>query len=421
MHIILVPGFWLDGASWEWVSPFLEQVGHRTHPLTLSGMESKGADRSGITLRDHVDAVVRVIDSVHPADGKVVLVGHSAGAGIAHAAIDARPDRVARAIYIGGFPAGHGESLADSFQAENGEVPLPDWSVFSDEDLRDLDDRIRAEFRERAIPVPELVTRDPIQLSDERRYDVPVTVICPEFTSETLKRWMEEGHVPELARVRNVEYVDLPTGHWPQFTRPDELGWIIQTVVGQAESPPAVYFREIGHAEPPISGGAEVATLIGALERQRFYIGWKCGGLDAAGLQKRLGPSAITLGGLLKHLAFAEEVYFTWRVGGQRPMSPFDVVDWENKPGWDWRSAADDTPEELYSLWRRAVARSRCRVAEALKQGGVDQRIQHGDWDVPPSLRRVLIDLIEEYARHMGHADLIRESIDGLVGEDPPQ
>src|SRR5947208_2625133 len=95
MHTILVPGFWLDGASWERVTPFLEQVGHRTHSITLSGMESKGVDRSGITLRDHVDAVVRVIDSVDPADGKVVLVGHSAGAGIVHAAIDARPDRVA--------------------------------------------------------------------------------------------------------------------------------------------------------------------------------------------------------------------------------------------------------------------------------------------------------------------------------------
>ena len=353
-------------ARWRVVAqgrPFLEQVGHRTHPITLPGMESKDADRSGITLRDHVDAVIRAIDSIDPSAGKVVLVGHSAGAGIVHGAVDARPDRVARAVYIGGFPAGHGEALADGFPAENGEVPLPDWQDFSEEDLRDLDDQMRAEFRERAIPVPERVTRDPVQLSNERRYDVPVTVICPEFTSEMLKSRLGQGQVSELGRVRNVEYVDLPTGHWPQFTRPDDLAWEIQTAVGLEGSPPTVYYRAIGRPEPPIAGGNEVATLIGALERQRFYIGWKCGGLDAAGLQKRLDPSAITLGGLLKHLAFVEEVYFTWRLGGQRPMSPFDTVDWENEPDWDWRSAANDTPEEVYTLWRRAVtglaARSR--------------------------------------------------------------
>lgn len=420
MHIILIPGLWLDASSWEHVTPILEQAGHRTYPLTLPGLESKTADRAGITLQDHVDAVVNAIDSVDPADGKVVLVGHSAGAGVVHAAIDARPDRVARAIYIGGFPASQGQALGDGFQAENGEVPLPDWSAFSDEDLRDLDDRARAEFRDRAVPVPERVTRDPMQLRDERRYDVPVTVICPEFTSETLKRWMEQGHVPELARVKDVEYVDLPSGHWPQFTRPDDLAWVIQTAAGQAESPPIVYYREMGRPEPPIAGGDEVATLIGALERQRFYIGWKCGGLDSAGLQTRLGPSAITLGGLLKHLAWVEEVYFTWRLGGQRPLSPFDTVDWENERDWEWRTAADDPPEELYSLWQRAVSRSRRAVAEALKESSLDQRIQHGDWEDPPSLRRILIDLIEEYARHVGHADLIRESIDGLVGEDPP-
>lgn len=421
MHIILIPGLWLDGSSWEHVTPILEQVGHRAYPMTLPGLETKTADRSGIALQDHIGAVVQAIDSVDLAQGKVVLVGHSAGAGIAHAAIDARPDRVARAIYIGGFPAGHGEALANGFGAENSEVPLPDWSAFSEEDLRDLDDRARTEFRQRAIPVPERVTRDPVQLRDERRYDVPVTVICPEFTSAMLTSWMEEGHLPEFTRVKDVEYIDLHSGHWPQLTRPDDLAWAIQTAVGQDESPPTVYYRAVGRPGPPIAGGDEVTTLIGALERQRFYIGWKCGGLDAAGLQTKLGPSDITLGGLLKHLAWVEEVYFTWRLRGQRPLSPFDTVDWENEPDWEWRTAANDTPEELHGLWRRAVSRSRYAVAEALKEGGVNQRIQHGDWDDRPSLRRILIDLIEEYARHVGHADLIRESIDGLVGEDPQQ
>src|SRR5690348_13519714 len=138
VDIILIPGLWLDGSSWDRVVPILEQAGHRTHPLTLPGMESKDADRSAITLRDHVDAVVAAIDAVEPAQGKVVLVGHSAGAAIAHAAIDARPDRVARAVYIGGFPTGDGDALACGFPAEDGEVALPDWSAFEDEELADL-------------------------------------------------------------------------------------------------------------------------------------------------------------------------------------------------------------------------------------------------------------------------------------------
>jgi len=149
MDIILIPGLWLDGSSWDEVVPVLERAGHRTHPLTLPGLESPDADRSGITLRDHVDAVVAAIDAIDPAAGTVVLVGHSAGAGIAHAAVDARPDRVARAVYVGGFPTGDGGAVADEYPAENGAVPLPDWSAFADEDLADLDDTARAAFRAR--------------------------------------------------------------------------------------------------------------------------------------------------------------------------------------------------------------------------------------------------------------------------------
>jgi pimeloyl-ACP methyl ester carboxylesterase len=230
MNIILIPGLWLDGSSWEKVVPALEQAGHRAYPLTLPGMESRDADRSRITLRDHVDAVVEAIDSLDPADGKVVLVGHSGGCGIAYAALDARPDRVARVLYIGGFPTGDGGAIADGYPAEHGEVPLPDWSAFEEEELVDLDDEGRRAFRERAIPSPAHVTRDPQRLSDDqRRYQVPVTVIATEFTSEMLRDWIGRGLAPvrEFARIRDVEYVDLPTGHWPQFTRPEDLAQVI--------------------------------------------------------------------------------------------------------------------------------------------------------------------------------------------------
>ena len=234
MDIILIPGLWLNGSSWDEVVPALEQAGHRTHPLTLPGMESKDADRSEITLRDHVNAVVEVVDSFDPAGGKLVLVGHSGGGAIAHAAVDARPERVDRVVYVDSGPLGEGGVINDELPAENGEVPLPDWSLFEAEDLVDLDPELRAAFRERAIPSPARVTSDPQQLSDERRYDVPVTVIACEFSTAMIREWIEQEHpfVRELAKIRHVDYIDLPTGHWPQFTRPAELGRAILASVG---------------------------------------------------------------------------------------------------------------------------------------------------------------------------------------------
>jgi pimeloyl-ACP methyl ester carboxylesterase len=226
MDVILIPGLWLDGSSWDEVVPAIERAGHRAHPLTLPGMESRTSDRSGITLRDHVDAVVASIDSL---ESRVALVAHSAGGAVAHAAVDARPDRVAHVVYVGGFPFPDGLAIGDEYPAENGEIPLPDWSNFAPEDLAELDDAALARFRERAIPSPEQVTRDPQQLSDERRYDVPVTAIATEYTSDMLRDWIARDMPPvrEFAKIRSVNYVDLPTGHWPQFTRPDELARLI--------------------------------------------------------------------------------------------------------------------------------------------------------------------------------------------------
>jgi pimeloyl-ACP methyl ester carboxylesterase len=232
LNIVLIPGLWLDALSWDEVVPALLQAGHRTYALTLPGMESKDADRSKITLRDHVDAVVDLIDSL--AEGKVVLVGHSGGGAIAHGAVDARPDRVARVVYVDSWPLSDGGVINDGLPAENGEIPLPDWSFFDEEDLVDLNDELRAAFRERAIPSPEQVAKGVQQLSDERRYDVPATVIACEFSSAKLREWMEAGEpaLQELAKLHTVEYVDLPTGHWPQFTRPAELAQKILTIVG---------------------------------------------------------------------------------------------------------------------------------------------------------------------------------------------
>jgi pimeloyl-ACP methyl ester carboxylesterase len=234
MDIILIPGLWLDASSWDDIVPVLRQAGHRPRALTLPGMESKDADRSGIGLRDHVDAVVAVIDSIAPADRNVVLAGHSGGGAIAHAAADARPERIARVVYVDSGPLGDGGVINDELPAENGEVPLPDWSLFEKEDLIDLDEDLRAAFRARAIPSPARVASDRQQLSDSRRYDVPATVIACEFPSSMLRDLIEQDHpfVRELSKIRDVTYVDLPTGHWPQFTRPAELAEAILASAG---------------------------------------------------------------------------------------------------------------------------------------------------------------------------------------------
>jgi pimeloyl-ACP methyl ester carboxylesterase len=233
IDIILIPGFWLDASSWDDVAPALEDAGHRVRALTLPGLESVDADRSGIGLRDHVEAVVAEVDA---AGGPVVLVGHSAGGGLAHAAADARPDRVARVVYVDSVPTADGAAVMGDLPADQVDFPLPDWSEFDDEDLRDLDDELREAFRARAVPQPAAAAREPHVLSDERRRDVPATVIACEYPSEQLRSWIDQGHayVAELATLRHVEYVDLPTGHWPQFTKPAELTAAILTAVDRS-------------------------------------------------------------------------------------------------------------------------------------------------------------------------------------------
>lgn len=233
MDIILVPGFWLDASSWLEVTPPLVGAGHRVHPLTLPWLEAADAPRAGIGLRDHIDAVVASVDAI---DGPVLLVGHSGGGAIIHGAVDARPGRMVRAVYVDSLPLGEGGVVNDELLAVGDDVPLPPWDGFDEADLVDLDDELRAVFRARAVPEPRGVAYDQQHLRNERRYDVPATVIACEFTAAQLAGWIAAGHpyVAELARIHDVEYVDLPTGHWPQFTRPAELGAAILAAVDRA-------------------------------------------------------------------------------------------------------------------------------------------------------------------------------------------
>jgi hypothetical protein len=172
--------------------------------------------------------------------------------------------------------------------------------------------------------------------------------------------------------------------------------------------------------EPPIAG-TELEHLVGALDRLRTTFRWKADDLDAAGLQARIGASALTLGGLLKHLAAQEDYSFTTKLNGEPIGAPWDATDWDGDNDWEFTSAVNDTPEQLYALWDGAVVRSHTRLDAALADGGLDQLIHASRSDGRhASLRRLVCDLIEEYGRHTGHADMLREAVDGLVGEDPP-
>jgi hypothetical protein len=163
--------------------------------------------------------------------------------------------------------------------------------------------------------------------------------------------------------------------------------------------------------------GDEVETGVITLERNRRTFAWKCAGVDADGLRLRLGVSTVTLGGLLKHLAWVEELYFQTRLAERPPMAPFDALDLEQDwDEWPWASAAEDSPDALRALWTESVHRSRSTLTQVLAQGGLEQTSPGG-----MSLRRLVADMIEEYARHTGHADLLREQIDGETGEGPPE
>ena len=172
-----------------------------------------------------------------------------------------------------------------------------------------------------------------------------------------------------------------------------------------------------GRTEPPVAAD-EVATLLGFLDYQRQTFAWKCGGLDAAGLRAVVGVSSMTLGGLLKHLALVEEDWFAQCLLGQPARSPWNAVDWTSDRDWEWHTAADDAPDYLFGLWRDSVELARSCVTRALSSGGLDQLAVRTWADGrAPSLRWILCHLIEEYARHNGHADLLRESVDGVTGE----
>jgi pimeloyl-ACP methyl ester carboxylesterase len=221
MDIVLIAGLWLDGSAWDAVVPELTALGHRPVPLTLPG---QGDGSASATLDDQVTAVLAAVDA---APGKLAVAGHSAACTLAWLAADARPEKVARVILIGGFPAAAGERYADFFELKDGVMPFPGWGPFEGPDSADLDEEARRSLESAAIGVPEGVARGVVRLTDERRFGIPVVVVCPEFTPARVKEWMAAGDVPELAKAEHLDFADIDSGHWPMFTRPAGLARLL--------------------------------------------------------------------------------------------------------------------------------------------------------------------------------------------------
>jgi pimeloyl-ACP methyl ester carboxylesterase len=221
MDILLVAGLWLDGSAWNDLVPPLRELGHRPLPLTLPG---QGDGREDATLDDQRAAVIGAVDS---ASGRSLVVGHSAAGTLTWLAADARPEKVAGVVLIGGWPSADGELYADLFETVDGVMPFPGWEPFEGPDSADLDEEARQRFAAAAIPVPEGVTKGVVRLTDERRYGVPVVLVCPEFSPAQVQEWLAAGELAELAKVEKLELVDIDSGHWPMLTEPVELARLL--------------------------------------------------------------------------------------------------------------------------------------------------------------------------------------------------
>jgi uncharacterized damage-inducible protein DinB len=170
------------------------------------------------------------------------------------------------------------------------------------------------------------------------------------------------------------------------------------------------------------AANGEEQSVLAVLERNRRTFAWKTSGLDEAALRATTAASAMTLGGLVKHVALVEADWLAVKLAGQGYGPPWDAVDFDADPDWEWRTGALDAPDDVYAVWREAVDRSRALVAEVIRDRGLDGSASF-TWPGghTPTVRDMLLDMIEEYARHTGHADILREAVDGRVGEGAPK
>jgi pimeloyl-ACP methyl ester carboxylesterase len=223
--IVLVPGFWLGAWAWDEVAEALRADGFDVTALTLPGLESADADRSKVRFADHVDAIC---EAVQAAGAPAVLAVHSGTGATGYAASDRIPERIAAMVYVDSGPATG--PLDSGF--EGVEMPLVWEEIEAEENLDGLSDEQKETFRERALPEPGAAVREGAELTNEARLDLPTTAICTGFTSEQYKDAVKEGQtwLGGFAELRDITWVDLPTSHWPMWSRPRELAQIIGDV-----------------------------------------------------------------------------------------------------------------------------------------------------------------------------------------------
>jgi pimeloyl-ACP methyl ester carboxylesterase len=231
MDVILIAGLWLPHRVWDPVSDELERRGHRAHALPLPGVDRPGPAGGALadaTLDHQIDAALAAVDDAD----RPLVVGHSAGCGLAWIVADRRPTSIAGIALVGGFPVADGSTYADFFDLADGVMPFPGWEAFEGPDSDDLDEDARRRLADGAVPVPGGVSHARVHLTDDRRYDVPTTVICPEFSPDDVRAWIAGGDLPELDRGRRVDLVDIESGHWPMASRPIELAALIGATAG---------------------------------------------------------------------------------------------------------------------------------------------------------------------------------------------
>jgi len=216
MHVILVPGFWLDASAWDDVAPVLREAGHVVDAVT----------RSGDTLDEQVASLVARLDQVATPDEPVVLAGHSGAGPIAYMAADQRPALVAHLLYVDTFPGPEGGCVNDELPVVDGVVPLPSWDVWEPATVRGMTPELREAFERRAIPEPAAVPSDRFHYADPARHTIPATVITCEIPATDLATMVADHQTwaAELVATEELGIVGLETGHWPMFTAPRELG-----------------------------------------------------------------------------------------------------------------------------------------------------------------------------------------------------
>lgn len=226
--ILLIPGHWLGAWAWEEVLERLTALDRRAIALTLPGLDPADPERTSRTLDDQAAAIEQAVteQAAASAAGPVVIVAHSGANAPVSVVLDRRPELVRRVIWVDSGPAADGAAFAPDFPEGAAELPLPPFADLEEQaSLEGLDDDALERFRARAVAEPGPVLRQAVRLTDDARFEVRTTLVCCSIPSSQVKELVDAGHpmFAEVARFESVDYVDLPTGHWPMWSRPSEL------------------------------------------------------------------------------------------------------------------------------------------------------------------------------------------------------